>query len=250
MIISMSTDEVAAQAGAGAGVLRRPDRRARRRQETIAEILGIATEVMAEEGVNGLSLAEIARRLGVQPPSLYKYFPSLMAVYDELFHRGQAEHLAVMRQAMAGAEPGLAALTVGLEASGRWLLANRAIAQLIFWRPVPSFEPSPEAFAPSVEMVALQRAALADAVAAGQLGLDADSDEAVYLVSTLITGVLSQAIANEPDLAWGQGRFTPLFRKLMKLLAAAYPVAQRADRYGAPNEQASQHELTTHTERA
>src|SRR4029077_4294484 len=90
--------------------------------------------------------------------------------------------------------------------------------------PVPSFEPSPEAFAPSVEMVALERAALADAVAAGQLGPDADSDEAVYLVSTLITGVLSQAIANEPDLAWGQGRFTPLFPKLMRLLAAAYPV--------------------------
>jgi AcrR family transcriptional regulator len=223
--MSMSTDGIAFQAAAGAGAPRPPDRRARRRQETIAEILQLAAEVMTEEGVNGLSLAEVARRLGVQPPSLYKYFPSLMAVYDELFRRGQAEHLAAMRHAMAGAEPGLAALTAGLEASGRWLLANRAIAQLMFWRPVPSFEPSPEAFAPSVEMVALQRAALADAVAAGQLGPDADSDEAVYLVSTLITGVLSQAIANEPDLAWGQGRFTPLFPKLMRLLAAAYPVA-------------------------
>jgi hypothetical protein len=133
-----------------------------------------------------------------------------------------------MREAMAGAEPGLAALTARLEASGCWLLANRAIAQLMFWRPVPSFEPSPEAFAPSIEMVALQRAALADAVAAGQLGPDADSDEAVYLVSTLITGVLSQAIANEPDLPWGQGRFTPLLPRLIKLLGAAYPVAPQA----------------------
>jgi len=50
---------------------------------------------------------------------------------------------------VAGAEPGLAALIAGLEASGRWLLANPAIAQLMFWRPVPSFEPSPEAFAPA-----------------------------------------------------------------------------------------------------
>ena len=219
----MSTERAAAQTGAP----RRPDRRARHRQETIAEILDIATDVMTEEGVNGLSLAEIARRLGVQPPSLYKYFPSLMAVYDELFRRGQAEHLTVMRQAMAGAEPGLDALTAGLEASGRWLLANRAIAQLLFWRPVPSFEPSPEALAPSVEMVVLERAALRDAVAAGQLGLEADSDEAVYLVSTLITGVLSQAMANEPGLAWGQGRFTSQFPKLMKLLVAAYPPSTR-----------------------
>jgi len=225
MIMNMSTEGTTTLGGAAGNTARGPDRRARRRQETIAEILGIATEVMTEQGVNGLSLAEVARRLGVQPPSLYKYFPSLMAVYDALFRRGQAEHLAVMRQAMAGAEPGLAALTTGLEASGAWLLANPAIAQLMFWRPVPSFEPSPEALAPSFEMVALQRAALADAAAAGQLGPGADSDEAVWLVSTLITGVLSQAIANEPGLPWGQGRFTPLFPKLMRLLAAAYPAA-------------------------
>lgn len=201
----------------------RPDRRARRRQETIEEILHIAVDVMTEEGVNGLSLAEVARRLGVQPPSIYKYFPSLMAIYDALFLRGQLEHVEVMRQAMAGAERGLDALTAGLEASGRWALANRAIAQLMFWRPVPSFEPSAEALAPSVEMVAVQRAAMGDAVRAGQLGPEADSDEAVWLVSTLITGVLSQAMANEPDLEWGQGRFTPTFPKLMKLLVAAYP---------------------------
>src|SRR5690242_11748484 len=153
------------------------DRRARRRRETIDEILRIAEAVMTEEGVNGLSLAEVARRLGVQPPSIYKYFPSLMAVYDALFLKGAVEHLGVMRDAMAGAEPGLSALTTGLEAGLRWSLANRAIAQLLFWRPVPSFEPSADAFAPSVEMVALNRRALADAVAAGELGAAADSDE-------------------------------------------------------------------------
>lgn len=203
------------------------DRRARRRQETIAEILEIAEGVMTEEGVNGLSLAEVARRLGVQPPSIYKYFPSLMAIYDALFLRGQLEHLGVLRQAMAEHPPGLEALIHGLEASGRWLLAHRAKAQLLFWRPVPSFEPSPEAFAPSQEMVAIQRGALAQAVALGQLGRAADSDEAVYLVSTLIVGVLSQAMANEPDVEWGRGRFTPLFPKLMRLLSAAYPPEDR-----------------------
>jgi len=212
---------------------RPPDRRARRRQETIEEILDIAEDVMAEEGVNGLSLAEVARRLGVQPPSLYKYFPSLIAVYDAIFLRGQLEHLEVMRQAMTDSEPGLAALTAGLEASGRWALAHRATAQLMFWRPVPSFEPSAGAFAPSVEMVALQRAAMADAVAAGQLGPGANSDEAVYLASTLIVGVLSQAMANEPDLEWGQGRFTSTFPKLMKLLVAAYPIPTSGSKRGS-----------------
>ena len=102
------------------------DRRARRRQETIEEILAIAEDVMTEEGVNGLSLSEVARRLGVKPPSIYKYFDSLMAIYDALFERGQRAHLEVMRTAMAGAEPGLDALAAGLEASGRWALAHPA----------------------------------------------------------------------------------------------------------------------------
>ena len=207
------------------------DRRARRRQETIDEILRIAVDVMTEDGVNALSMAEIARRLGVQPPSIYKYFDSLLGIYDELFRRGQTEHLQVMRAAMAASEPGLPALTAGLEASGRWCLTHRAVAQLLFWRPVPSFEPSPEAFGPSFEMVNLQRAAITDACASGQLG-PADPDEAIDLISTFIVGVLSQAMANEPDLEWGRGRFTPLFPRLMDLIPALYPPTTRARRHG------------------
>ncbi len=202
----------------------RPDRRARRRQETIREILDIARDVMTEEGVNGLSLAEVARRLGVQPPSLYKYFPSLMAIYDAVFLEGQRDNLQAMRDGMEGAQPGLDALVAGLEASGRWCLANRAVAELLFWRPVPSFHPSPEAFAVSTEMVELQRGVLADAVAKGQLGPAANEDDAIYLVSTLIVGVLSQAFANEPGLPWGEGRFTSMFATLMRLLPAAFPI--------------------------
>ena len=214
---------MAIESASPGGPSRGMDRRARRRQETIDEILDIATEVMTEEGVNGLSFAEVARRLGVQPPSLYKYFPSLMAVYDALFLRGAQEHLAVLKDGMAEAEPGLEALIAGLEASGRWALEHRAIAELLFWRPVPSFEPSAEAFAVSREMVDVQRAALADAVDAGQLGPEAKSEHAIYVVSALIVGVLSQAIANEPDVPWGEGRFTAQFPRLMRLLPAAFP---------------------------
>jgi AcrR family transcriptional regulator len=201
----------------------RPDRRARRRQETIEEILDIAQGVMSEVGVNGLTLSEVARRLGVQPPSLYKYFDSLMALYDGLFRRGQLAHLEVLQAAMARAEPGLSALQAGLEASGRWSLANGPVAQLLFWRPVPRFEPSPDAMAPSIAMVDLQRRALADAVAAGQLGAGARSKEAVFVVSIFVSGVIGQALANEPDLPWGKGRFSPLLPKLLDTLIALYP---------------------------
>ena len=200
-----------------------PDRRARRRQETIAEILAIAEGVMTEEGVNGLSLSEVARRLGVKPPSIYKYFDSIMGIYDALFERGQRANLEVMRAAVEGVEPGMVALAAGLEASGRWSLDHSAMAQLLFWRPVPSFEPTPEAMAPSIEMVQIQRRALADAVAANQLGPGADSDEALFVTSVFVSGVIGQAMANEPGLAWGEGRFSPLLPKLLGLLAALYP---------------------------
>jgi AcrR family transcriptional regulator len=218
-----ATDE-ADLSGAVTGAPAQPDRRARRRQETIREILDIARDVMTEEGVNGLSLAEVARRLGVKPPSLYKYFPSLMAIYDALFLEGQRENLEAMRDAMGRGEPGLDALIAGLEASGQWGLDNRALAELLFWRPVPSFTPSAEAFAVSMEMVELQRGALADAVAKGELGPQADEESAIYLVSLLIAGALGQAMANEPELPWGEGRFSSWFRPLMRLLPAAFPL--------------------------
>ena len=105
------------------------DRRRRRREQTIDEILGIAVDVMAQEGVAGLSLSEVARRMGIQPPSLYKYFPSKLALYDELFKRGAREALAVFRAAAARAEPGWSALTAGIEAIMRLGLDHQVAGQ-------------------------------------------------------------------------------------------------------------------------
>jgi DNA-binding CsgD family transcriptional regulator len=64
------------------------DRRHRRRQQTIEEILDIAVQIMAEQGVAGLSVGEIARRMGIRPPSVYVYFPSKHALYDAPAPRG------------------------------------------------------------------------------------------------------------------------------------------------------------------
>ena len=205
----------------------RPDRRQLRRQQTIEEILDISVEVMTIAGVNGLSLSEVARRLGVQPPSLYKYFPSLAAVYDRALPARPARVPRGHGSGDGGRRTRVEALTAGLDASGRWCVANRALAQLLFWRPVPNFEASAEAMAPSQAMVERQRAALRDAVAAGQLGPAAAEPDAIYLVSTMIAGVISQTMANEPDVAWGEGRFSPMLAPLLDLLPAAFPPGAR-----------------------
>lgn len=65
------------------------DRRTACRQATIEEILAVAVDLMARDGVAGLSLSAVARGAGMKPPSLYGYFPSKVALCDALFARGR-----------------------------------------------------------------------------------------------------------------------------------------------------------------
>ena len=90
---------------------------------------------------------------------------------------------------------------------------------------MPSFEPSPRRSRPALRWSRCNGAALLTPSPPGSSAPRPTQTRRVYLVSTLITGVLSQAFANEPQLEWGQGRFTPLFPKLMKLLVAVYPAS-------------------------
>jgi AcrR family transcriptional regulator len=201
---------------------RPPDRRARRRAETIAEILDRALAIMNEEGVAGLTMTGLARAMSIQPPSLYKYFPAVTAVHDALYRRGQEENLAALRAGMAAAQPGLPALRSGLAALGRWAVANPVLAQLLFWRPVPGFRPSLDAFAAAHEIVELLRGGLRDAVSAGQLGPTAASERGLALLSTLHFGVLSQHLANDPEGDWETGTYTSLHATVLDLFEAAY----------------------------
>src|SRR5215468_6309893 len=162
------------------------NRRARRRQETIDEILKLAVDIMAEDGVAGLTVAEIARRLGVRPSSIYKYFPSLTSIYDALFRRASIDARDAGRAAMDAAEPGMAAVVAAAEAAGRWAVANPVLAQLVLWRPVPQFRPSAEAFAPSQEIYELMRRTLASAVDTGELSPEAATAEGTDMLASLI----------------------------------------------------------------
>jgi AcrR family transcriptional regulator len=112
-------------------------RRLLRRQQTIEDALDAAVAIMEEAGVGGLSMSEIARRLGMRQPSLYKYFPSLHAVYDALFARGIERSGAAVQSAVAAEPRGLASIRAASRALVRWAVENPALAQLLYWRPVP-----------------------------------------------------------------------------------------------------------------
>src|SRR6266545_2568859 len=190
------------------------DRRALRRQSTIDEILDVALELMAEHGVAALSLSEVARRVGMQPPSLYQYFDSRLAIYDALFERGApAEH--------ADADP-LTRRRHATLALFRWAVENQAYSQLLFWRTVPGFEPSPASYKLAVESMSELRSHLEEAVTAGQLAPEAASDEGLALYTSLIAGLLSQHFANEPEASFDEGRFTALLPVVLDMFAERY----------------------------
>jgi AcrR family transcriptional regulator len=202
-------------------------RRSQRRAETVEEILETAVAVMADHGVAGLSLSEVARRMGMAQPSLYKYFPSLLAVYDELFKRGAIAVLDVVRGdgsgAASGSAPGLPALAGAVEGLVRWGVDHPVIAQLLFWRTVPGFTPSPAAYAPAVTMVEEIGGLLQAAVHCGHLNPGAASDEGVAVLSILVAGITTQQFANEADSTYEEGRFTRLTPKLLEMFVRTYP---------------------------
>ena len=54
--------------------------------ERRATILAVAKVLFSDKGYHGVSVDEIARRLGVSPAILYRHFPSKEALYEEVLN--------------------------------------------------------------------------------------------------------------------------------------------------------------------
>ncbi|HET7407041.1 MAG TPA: TetR/AcrR family transcriptional regulator [Mycobacteriales bacterium] len=202
------------------------DRRQRRRLETIEEVLDVAIEVMAEQGVAGLSVGEVARRMGIRPPSLYVYFPSKHALYDALFERGARLLVTQVRTKTADLASRDASMEeILLDAARvfvRWTIEHPAYSQLLFWRPVPGFEPSPSAYAPATELVTLSSERFAAMRDRGLLRTDVSLDVVQRDWTVLIAGVVSQQLANAPDEDFERGRFVAALPAMVAMFARYY----------------------------
>ncbi len=202
------------------------DRRQRRRQETVEEVLGLAAQIMAEQGVAGLSIGEIARRMGIRPPSLYVYFPSKHALYDALFARGARLLLEAM-EAMFAALPAQPTtlqeiLLPAAQAFVRWSVEHAAYSQLLFWRPVPGFAPSPGAYQPAIGLIELARARIAALQDAGLVRADVPIEQIERDWTILVSGVVSQQLSNAPQETFEDGRLTAALPELVSMFAGHY----------------------------
>ena len=194
----------------------------RRRAAVIEEALEHAVAIMTDGGVGALSVSEVARRMGMRGPSLYKYFPSLHAMYDALFARGLAEERVAVLAAMDGLPRGVPRLRAAAAAIVRWCVEHPALAQLLHWRPVRGFEPSAETFAASVQDSADERAEFAEAVRRGELSPAARTDDAVRLFTVVLSGVISQQLANQPGTPFDEGLFSRLTDRALDLFLTTY----------------------------
>lgn len=166
-----------------------PPPAARRRAETRGEILAAAWDLCREHGLAGLSLRELASRVGMRAPSLYSYFGSKDDIYDAMFAQGQ--------QALLAAEPAdpvparsRAWMKAEAEAFFSFCVADPVRYQLMFQRVVPGFVPSAGSYALAVRVLDSHEARMA------QVGI---TDRGLLdLWTAMLSGLTSQQIANDP----------------------------------------------------
>jgi AcrR family transcriptional regulator len=112
---------------------------------TAGNIKDGARQLMDEMGTQGLSLREIARRLGVTAPAIYNYFPRLDDLITALIvdaYRDLADALSTAGQragARVSADPGKRLLAV-LRTYRAWALEHPTEFTLIYGNPIPGYQ--------------------------------------------------------------------------------------------------------------
>lgn len=203
----------------------RTDRRHLRRAETIEQLVDVAVQVMAEQGVAGLSLGEVARRMGIRPPSLYVYFDSKNAVYDAVFARGWRQVLRTMEEELQEPDEAtdLPAYLLNMaRLFVRWTVQHPVYTQLMGWRPVPGYEPSPEAYEPAVVVLERGRAVIGRLQALGLFRSDVPLDELMRVWTIVTSGVITQQLANAPQEPFETGSFTRLLPQVVEMFRRHY----------------------------
>jgi AcrR family transcriptional regulator len=160
-----------------------------RREAKTAAIVAEAWVLAAEHGIGGVSLHALAKAVGMRQPSLYAYFDSKLALYDAMFADGNRQLIEGL-DALALPTAPRAAVKAFMHAFVDFAVADAARSELLFHRPIPGFEPSPEAYA--YAEVPLSRAG--ELLAAAGMTDPADVDCMVAMVA----GIVDAQSANDP----------------------------------------------------
>jgi AcrR family transcriptional regulator len=193
------------------------DPRIRRHEVTKARILREAWKLAARDGVAGVSLGDLAKRVGLRQPSLYTYFTSKNDLYDEMFADGNRRLWAEVVE-RTYPDDRRAALIEFARAVVSFCAADVARYHLLFQRHVPTFEPSEESYALAQRFYDwVRREILAPA---GVEGRDVD------VFTALVAGLSDQQVANDP----GGKRWLRLVDEVMGMFLDAVNAPSRRGR--------------------
>ncbi len=184
------------------------DRRTERHEAIRREILDAAWAAARETSIAGLTLRDIASRVGMQQPSLYSHFASKQAIYDAMFQQAWEVFLQHARDNIPRlpAEPRARLIAIA-EDYFDFSVADLPRHQLMDVNVVPNFQPSAEAYAPAVEVFGLMLDQLRG------LGITAEEDADIY--TALTGGLVNQQLANDP----GGQRWRRLIPRVMNMFA-------------------------------
>ena len=209
------------------------NRRQQTRQATIVAILDAARAQMRADGAAALNLNELARQIGMRPPSLYEYFPGgKYAIYDALFRLGY-EQCSRLIEPLAAIEDPWQLLQAIAEGYFTFATTNPELYQLCFERPVPGFVPSDESLAVSFGMLNQVRAHM-ERVLSPLVNTTGLTLEQYFTLSiALMHGITASHLANEPQLPLGQGRFgslVPFAATMLRRIWTAEPNSSTASK--------------------
>ena len=184
------------------------DRQAERREATRTEILDAAWDIARRDGLAGVTLRQVAARVGMRSPSLYTHFASKNAIYDAMFGQAWSEYLDICVVAEPSIpKPPRKALLFMVQTFVDFALADLARFQLMNQRMVPDFEPTPESYAPAVQVLTLFRERMI------RVGVTEESD--IDLCVAIVGGLVDAQLANDP----GGQRWVRQLRRAMDMFA-------------------------------
>jgi AcrR family transcriptional regulator len=170
--------------------IRPRDRRAERAEATRREILEAAWTLVREEGLAALSMRELGARVGMRAQSLYVYFPSKHAIFDAMFRAANEDLRERLATAGSRVTDPVAALRRRTSKFLAFCVEDPVRYQLLFQRTIPGFEPSPESYAPAVEVL--------DSGLRALRACGIDDPRALDGWTAIVGGLAAQQNANEP----------------------------------------------------
>lgn len=162
----------------------------------VEALIAATVEIIAERGVEQVSVREAAKRAGVSPGAPFRHFRSKAALLTAVAEQAMDRLTAAVAEAQAaadGADPLAAVEAIG-QGYLQWAIANPTHFQIISSRKLIDFEASDSLRSQNEAIRQRMAALLTEAKRQGQLAPESDVDLLVLASRAFVYGLARMAI--------------------------------------------------------